>query len=354
MKDLDVKQLLQKAQVEGILVTDPYNMRYLSGFSRGEGALFLAENARIIITDSRYTEAAGKESDFIVLEESRKNPRGEILSQLVREHRISCLGFEDGAVTYQQYEGFRKNLQDQKFIPLGNLLDSLRAVKTEKELSLIRRAESIGDVAFSKILEILKPGISELEVAAELEYQMKRAGAEGLSFDTIVASGVHSSMPHAVPTEKKLEWGDFVTMDFGCRYQGYCSDMTRTVVIGKASQEQKKIYNTVLEAQRLALDQLCAGKAGKEIDAVARNHIAEAGYGKCFGHGLGHSLGLFIHEEPRLSPEEDALLLPRMVETVEPGIYVPGFGGVRIEDLAVVKDHGCENYTGSPKELIEL
>ncbi len=354
MKDLDVKQLLQKAQVEGILVTDPYNMRYLSGFSGGEGALFLAENARIIITDSRYTEAAGKESDFIVLEESRKNPRGEILSQLVREHRISCLGFEDGAVTYQQYEGFRKNLQDQKFIPLGNLLDSLRAVKTEKELSLIRRAESIGDVAFSKILEILKPGISELEVAAELEYQMKRAGAEGLSFDTIVASGVHSSMPHAVPTEKKLEWGDFVTMDFGCRYQGYCSDMTRTVVIGKASQEQKKIYNTVLEAQRLALDQLCAGKAGKEIDAVARNHIAEAGYGKCFGHGLGHSLGLFIHEEPRLSPGEDALLLPGMVETVEPGIYVPGFGGVRIEDLAVVKDHGCENYTGSPKELIEL
>lgn len=354
MKDLDVKQLLQKAQVEGILVTDPYNMRYLSGFSGGEGALFLAENARIIITDSRYTEAAGKESDFIVLEESRKNPRGEILSQLVREHRISCLGFEDGAVTYQQYEGFRKNLQDQKFIPLGNLLDSLRAVKTEKELSLIRRAESIGDVAFSKILEILKPGISELEVAAELEYQMKRAGAEGLSFDTIVASGVHSSMPHAVPTEKKLEWGDFVTMDFGCRYQGYCSDMTRTVVVGEASQEQKKIYNTVLEAQRLALDQLCAGKAGKEIDAVARNHIAEAGYGKCFGHGLGHSLGLFIHEEPRLSPEEDALLLPGMVETVEPGIYVPGFGGVRIEDLAVVKDHGCENYTGSPKELIEL
>ena len=329
-------------------------MRYLSGFSGGEGALFLAENARIIITDSRYTEAAGKESDFIVLEESRKNPRGEILSQLVREHRISCLGFEDGAVTYQQYEGFRKNLQDQKFIPLGNLLDSLRAVKTEKELSLIRRAESIGDVAFSKILEILKPGISELEVAAELEYQMKRAGAEGLSFDTIVASGVHSSMPHAVPTEKKLEWGDFVTMDFGCRYQGYCSDMTRTVVIGKASQEQKKIYNTVLEAQRLALDQLCAGKAGKEIDAVARNHIAEAGYGKCFGHGLGHSLGLFIHEEPRLSPGEDTLLLPGMVETVEPGIYVPGFGGVRIEDLAVVKDHGCENYTGSPKELIEL
>ncbi len=354
MKDLDVKQLLQKAQVEGILVTDPYNMRYLSGFSGGEGALFLAENARIIITDSRYTEAAGKESDFIVLEESRKNPRGEILSQLVREHRISCLGFEDGAVTYQQYEGFRKNLQDQKFIPLGNLLDSLRAVKTEKELSLIRRAESIGDVAFSKILEILKPGISELEVAAELEYQMKRAGAEGLSFDTIVASGVHSSMPHAVPTEKKLEWGDFVTMDFGCRYQGYCSDMTRTVVVGEASQEQKKIYNTVLEAQRLALDQLCAGKAGKEIDAVARNHIAEAGYGKCFGHGLGHSLGLFIHEEPRLSPGEDTLLLPGMVETVEPGIYVPGFGGVRIEDLAVVKDHGCENYTGSPKELIEL
>ena len=354
MRELEVKGLLEKAEVEAVLVTDPYNMRYLSGFSGGEGALLLTDRKKVLITDSRYTEAAGRETDFLVLEESRSNPRGELLAQLAGEYRVSRMGFEDAAVTYQEYEKLRKALPEQELIPLGGLLDSLRAVKTEEELKLIRRAESIGDLAFAKILEVLKPGISELEVAAELEYQMKRAGAEGLSFDTIVASGFHSSMPHAVPTEKKLEPGDFVTMDFGCRYRGYCSDMTRTVVIGKASQEQKKIYQTVLEAQRLALDQLSAGKTGRQVDAVARGHIAQAGYGKYFGHGLGHSLGLFIHEEPRLSPGDDTLLLPGMVETVEPGIYVPGFGGVRIEDLALVKEGGCENYTGSPKELIEL
>ncbi|HIR92972.1 MAG TPA: aminopeptidase P family protein [Candidatus Egerieimonas intestinavium] len=354
MRELEVKGLLEKAEVEAVLVTDPYNMRYLSGFSGGEGALLLTDRKKVLITDSRYTEAAGRETDFLVLEESRSNPRGKLLAQLAEEYRVSRMGFEDASVTYQEYEKLRKTLPEQELIPLGGLLDSLRAVKTEEELKLIRRAESIGDLAFAKILEVLKPGISELEVAAELEYQMKRAGAEGLSFDTIVASGLHSSMPHAVPTEKKLEPGDFVTMDFGCRYQGYCSDMTRTVVIGKASQEQKKIYQTVLEAQRLALDQLSAGKTGRQVDAVARGHIAEAGYGKYFGHGLGHSLGLFIHEEPRLSPGDDTLLLPGMVETVEPGIYVPGFGGVRIEDLALVKEGGCENYTGSPKELIEL
>ncbi len=354
MRELEVKRLLEKAEVEAVLVTDPYNMRYLSGFSGGEGALLLTDRKKVLITDSRYTEAAGRETDFLVLEESRSNPRGELLAQLAGEYRVSRMGFEDAAVTYQEYEKLRKALPEQELIPLGGLLDSLRAVKTEEELKLIRRAESIGDLAFAKILEVLKPGISELEVAAELEYQMKRAGAEGLSFDTIVASGFHSSMPHAVPTEKKLEPGDFVTMDFGCRYRGYCSDMTRTVVIGKASQEQKKIYQTVLEAQRLALDQLSAGKTGRQVDAVARGHIAQAGYGKYFGHGLGHSLGLFIHEEPRLSPGDDTLLLPGMVETVEPGIYVPGFGGVRIEDLAVVKEESCENYTGSPKELIEL
>lgn len=354
MRELEVKGLLEKAEVEAVLVTDPYNMRYLSGFSGGEGALLLTDRKKVLITDSRYTEAAGRETDFLVLEESRSNPRGKLLAQLAEEYRVSRMGFEDASVTYQEYEKLRKTLPEQELIPLGGLLDSLRAVKTEEELKLIRRAESIGDLAFAKILEVLKSGISELEVAAELEYQMKRAGAEGLSFDTIVASGLHSSMPHAVPTEKKLEPGDFVTMDFGCRYQGYCSDMTRTVVIGKASQEQKKIYQTVLEAQRLALDQLSAGKTGRQVDAVARGHIAEAGYGKYFGHGLGHSLGLFIHEEPRLSPGDDTLLLPGMVETVEPGIYVPGFGGVRIEDLALVKEGGCENYTGSPKELIEL
>ena len=230
----------------------------------------------------------------------------------------------------------------------------MRAVKEPWELERIRRAEAIGDAAFARVLPLLKPGLTELEVAAELEYQMKLLGAEGLSFDTIVASGLNSSMPHAVPGEKKLEAGDFVTMDFGCRYQGYCSDMTRTVVLGKAGQRQKEIYETVRKAQEAALLVIRAGIRGKEADRAAREVIGEAGYGAFFGHSLGHSLGLFIHEQPSLSPSSEKILLPGMVETVEPGIYVPGFGGVRIEDLVLVTETGCENLTSSPKEMIEL
>lgn len=354
MRHLDWEALFQRAGVDGILVTDPYNMRYISGFSGGEGALLLAPGENVLITDSRYTEAAEKETCFRVLEESRSHPRTELLGRLIRERGILSLGFEDGSVSFREYGRLRDALESVRLVPAGNALDSLRAVKTEEELSLIRRAEAIGDYAFYKILEVLKPGVTELEVAAELEYQMKRAGAEGVSFETIVASGVHSSMPHAVPTEKKLAAGDFVTMDFGCRYRGYCSDMTRTVVLGKASEEQRRIYQTVLEAQRRALELISAGKTGKEVDAAARSHIEEQGYGRFFGHGLGHSLGLFIHEEPRLSPGDDTILLPGMVETVEPGVYVPGFGGVRIEDLVEVREDGCENYTKSPKELMEL
>ena len=200
----------------------------------------------------------------------------------------------------------------------------------------------------------IKPGVTELTIAAKLDYYMRELGAEGNSFDTIVASGLHSAMPHAVPTAKKLEKGDFITMDFGCRYDGYCSDMTRTVVLGEASSKQKEIYGIVLKAQMAALEQICAGKTGSEVDQVARGLIAEAGYGEYFGHGLGHSVGLFIHEEPRLSPKCHSALQKNMTMTVEPGIYIPEFGGVRIEDLVVITEKGCRNLAHSPKELIEL
>ena len=211
-----------------------------------------------------------------------------------------------------------------------------------------------GDEAFSYILNELKPGVTELQIAAKLEYFMRSHGAEGTSFDTIVASGYHSAMPHAVPTEKPLENGDFVTMDFGCRYQGYCSDMTRTVVIGKADPRQKEIYQIVLEAQQAALEGLRPGMTGTEGDRLARDVIEKAGYGEYFGHGLGHSVGLEIHEKPALSTRDETVLLPGMIETVEPGIYIPGFGGVRIEDMVVLTETGIRNLTTSPKELIEL
>lgn len=254
-----------------------------------------------------------------------------------------------------EFSRFANGLQEvQQWLPLENQINAIRRIKTPEELECLAKAEAVGDAAFADILKILKPGMTELDTAAELEYSMKKHGAQGFSFDTIIASGLNSSMPHAVPGTRRLENGDFVTMDFGCVIDGYCSDMTRTVVLGKAGEKQKEIYNTVLRAQTEALAVLKAGMKGSEVDAAARNIIRDAGYGEYFGHGLGHSVGLYIHEEPRLSPTDDTVLEENMIETVEPGIYVPGFGGVRIEDMVVVTADGCRNLAHSPKELIEL
>ncbi len=350
-----IKNLLQESGAEALIITDPFNMRYLSGFAGGEGALFISEGQYVLITDSRYTEAAGKESSFTVIEENRGHNRMQIFRECLKECGAAAVGYEDLSLRCAEFDTMRRELPEElKWIPLGDKVDRTRRIKSEQEIELLARAEAIGDAAFTEILKVLKPGMTELEAAAELEYQMRKAGAGGFSFDTIIASGKNSSMPHAVPSEKKLEEGDFVTMDFGCTYQGYCSDMTRTVVLGKASEKQREIYHVVLEAQEAALDVIRAGLTGVEVDKVARDIITKAGYGDCFGHGLGHSVGLYIHEEPRLSPAGLDVLQPGMLETVEPGIYVPGFGGVRIEDMVVVTEQGCRNLTASPKCLIEL
>jgi Xaa-Pro aminopeptidase len=266
---------------------------------------------------------------------------------------VTAVGFEDRSLVCSTFTQYHKEL-GVNLLPLEDTLLKPRQIKTEQELSLLRKAEEIGDLAFSHILKVLKPGITELEVAAELEYVMKKNGASGLSFDTIVASGLHSSMPHAVPTDKKLEKGDFVTMDFGCIYHGYCSDMTRTVVIGRASEEQRRIYETVLHAQLKAMEGLRPGMKCVEVDRIARDFISEAGYGTYFGHGLGHSVGLYIHESPALNTRDETVLQPGMIETIEPGIYIPGFGGVRIEDMGVVTEQGYRSFARSPKMLIEL
>lgn len=340
-------------QADAVLVSDPFNIRHITGFAGGEGYLYVSGEGKVLLVDSRYTVQAKKETDGITVTEYRNNYMEE-LALLVKAQGIKSLGFEGEALSYQEYEKLSNFFPEVTLVSIGDYFTRKRAVKTETELSLLERAEAIGDEAFSRILGILKPGMTELSVAAHLEFFMKEAGAEGLSFDTIVASGIHSSMPHAVPTGKKLEKGDFVTMDFGCRYHGYCSDMTRTVVIGKAGQKQKEIYQVVLEAQLAALDFIRAGKRGNEVDAVARKLITKAGFGEYFGHGLGHGVGLFIHEEPRLSRLCEEELFEGMIETVEPGIYIPGFGGVRIEDMVAVTRNGCKNFTKSTKELLEL
>lgn len=348
------EKILKERDLDAVLLSCGYNIRYFSGFSGATGYLYLSGHTKAVITDFRYTIQAGEESPDCLVIEIDHEGYNKAINRLLLEERVQKLGIEENAMLYADYLELKEKLECKNLIPVGESFTALRRIKSEDEIKSIRRAQAIGDQAFSSVLALIKEGMTELELAAELEYQMKKNGAEGLSFDTIAASGIHSSMPHAVPTNKKIEYGDFVTMDFGCVYEGYCSDMTRTIVVGKAGEEQKKVYRTVLKAQQEALNSIHAGLTGKEIDAVARNIIEAAGYKGCFGHGLGHSLGLFIHENPRLSPGEDGIIPAGAVETVEPGIYIKGFGGVRIEDLVLVTENGCENFTHSDKQLIEL
>lgn len=350
-------KILNELNLNALIITDPYNMRHVSGFRGGEGALYISAAQKVLITDSRYTEQAAKESDFTVIEECRSHNRQTILKECMVKEAVGgdfTMGYEDESMLCCEFDRMKKALPVQTWVALEGRIDALRQVKTEEELTYLAKAEEIGDKAFTRLLKVLKPGMTELEVAAELEYFMKQEGAEDLSFNTIVASGLNSSMPHAIPGYKKIEEGDFITCDFGCKYKGYCSDMTRTVVLGKANEKQKEIYNVVLKAQLAGLEAVKAGVSGSSVDKVSRDIITEAGYGEYFGHGLGHSVGLFIHENPRLSPSDDTILQAGMIETVEPGIYVPGFGGVRIEDMVVVTENGCRNLAHSPKELIEV
>ena len=369
--------LLQKTGANMILITDRYNLRYFSGFRGGEGIAVITAAGRYLIVDSRYTESAkedvsNKNSGFTVIEFNNDNPKFKILDEIILgiDGNINIV-FEDKSLTVAEYremsreiaEAFKKYFSEYEeklrsslmnWIPAGDILERERRIKTPEEIELLRQAEVIGDAAFSDILKILKPGMTELEVAAEIEYSLKKHGAEGLSFDTIAASGINSSKPHAIPGRKKLENGDFLTMDFGCVYEGYCSDMTRTVVIGRADDEMKKIYNTVLKAQTEAVQAIRAGLVCKDVDKVARDIIAAEGYGQYFGHGLGHSVGLYIHESPALNTRDETILEEGMIETIEPGIYIPDKYGVRIEDMGAVTAEGYDNFASSTKELIEI
>lgn len=369
--------LLQKIGANMILITDRYNLRYFSGFRGGEGIAVITAAGRYLIVDSRYTESAkedvsNKNSGFTVIEFNNDNPKFKILDEIILgiDGNINIV-FEDKSLTVAEYremsreiaEAFKKYFSEYEeklrsslmnWIPAGDIFERERRIKTPEEIELLRQAEAIGDAAFSDILKILKQGMTELEVAAEIEYSLKKHGAEGLSFDTIAASGINSSKPHAIPGRKKLENGDFLTMDFGCIYEGYCSDMTRTVAVGRADDEMKKVYNTVLKAQTEALSAVRAGLICKDVDNIARSIISEAGYGQYFGHGLGHSVGLYIHESPALNTRDETVLCEGMIETIEPGIYIPGKWGVRIEDMGAVTAEGYDNFAASPKELIEI
>lgn len=349
-----IRELLQKLSVDAVLISNDKNMRFISGFAGGTGYLYICAGRHAVITDSRYTIQAEQEAEGYEIITITGSSYEEALNELLRTDRVKSLGFEAEDMLFSVYQRFKEKLTAAELIPLGNEITKMRRIKTPRELELIKKAEAIGDQVFSEILSYIKPGHTELEVAARIEYLLKLGGATGLSFPSIVVSGMNSSMPHGVPTQKKIETGDFLTMDFGCVYEGYCSDMTRTIVIGKASDRQKEIYRTVLEAQTAALNFIKAGYQGREVDKVARDIIYKAGFEGCFGHGLGHSVGLEVHENPRLSPFEEEIIQAGMIETVEPGIYIKGLGGVRIEDLVAVTEEGCVNFTCSDKSLIEL
>lgn len=348
-------QLMEQENIGALLVANRHNVRYFSGFTGDTAYLYISKKRHLLLTDSRYTVWAREEvKEFEVFQVDRTVSYQEKIRQLAEEEKIQSIGFENNKMIYSDVQAFREKLPDVKWLELNQKLDRLRCIKDASEQECIRKAEAIGDCAFSHIVQELCVGMSEKEAAWEIECAMRKHGAEGLSFETIAVFGKRTAMPHAVPGETKLQKGDLVVMDFGCIYRGYCSDMTRTVVMGEASARQKEIYETVLKAQLAALSSIKSGMRCCDADAVARAVIEKAGYGQYFGHGLGHSVGLFIHESPALSPKDETVLQEGMSETVEPGIYIPDFGGVRIEDLVIVTKNGCENLTKSTKELIQL
>ncbi|MEE1012981.1 MAG: Xaa-Pro peptidase family protein [Clostridia bacterium] len=339
-------------EIDGVLLTSAHNLRYFTGFQGGEGIALITPKTRCLFVDSRYTVAAQEEAaDFTVVEFGGGN-RNQLMAEQMED--IRCIGYEDSYLTVAEFQTLQNVNPALEWKGISQRLEPLRMIKTPKELDFLRQAEQIGVDAFLAVLPQIKVGVTENEIAAELEYQMRKRGGEGTSFETIAVSGVKSSMPHGKPDNKKLENGDFVTMDFGCRWHGYCSDMTRTVAIGDITEEQRRIYDTVQKAQQTGLDSIRAGITGKEADTAARRVIADAGYGAFFGHSLGHGVGLLIHELPNLSPRSETVLQPGMIVTCEPGIYVPGLGGVRIEDMVCVTEDGMENLTHLSKDLLIL
>ncbi len=345
-----VSKLFSLIENDGAVFISGYpNVFYYSSFTSEDAFLLMTKTERYIITDSRYFIQAKIQSPDFELIDIKKG--WEHIFDLIKSDTVY---FEENHLTYGMYQRILGNIKNKEFIPCGNTIDKPRQVKDKSEIEIISQAEAIGDRAFTHILEFLRTGISERDIAIELEGFMKKQGATDVSFETIVASGLRSAMPHGAASGKLLGKGDFVTLDFGCRYKGYCSDMTRTVVIGTPDSKQKEVYELVLKAQTTVLDKITVGMDCSEIDKLARDIIADGGYGEYFTHSLGHSVGVEIHETPVFSPSSKDILQNGNVLSVEPGIYIDGWGGVRIEDLIAVDDGEIVNLTHSPKELIAI
>jgi len=338
------------------VVFDPSNMFYLTEGYTGEGLVFISGNRRAIVTDFRYTEQAERQAPgFEVLMTEKGRSGDQVVAELVQAGGITCVKTETNYISVDRFDKLKAALGEEvSCVSLEEAPQKLRQIKTPTEVLAIRKACRITADAFRAILPKIREGMTEKELQIELNFTMLRLGADTMAFDTIIAAGENGSLPHAIPGNRQIRRGDMITMDFGAKVGNYCADMTRTVALGQPSDEMRKIYDTVLRAQTMCEEALAAGKNCFDIDKLARDYIDARGYAGRFGHGLGHAVGIDIHEEPRLSPSCQDILKANVVITVEPGVYVPGLGGVRIENTCLVKENGSEALTDAEKQLIIL
>jgi Xaa-Pro aminopeptidase len=348
-----LRDALNQHDLDGMLITNPYNRRYMTGFTGTAGVVLVTKEKAIFITDFRYMEQASKElnNDYEIIQHQK--PIFEEVARLTKDLKVNKIGIEQDHMNVSTFRSL-ENLVKGSLVPVSSITEKIRMIKTEQELSILQEAAEIADKAFTHILNYIKAGVKELDVSNELEFFMRKKGATASSFDIIVASGYRSALPHGVASDKEIKNGEFVTLDFGAYYKGYCSDITRTVAVGNPSAELQEIYDVVLGAQLKGMNEIKPGMTGKDADSITRNYIEDKGYGDRFGHSTGHGLGLEVHEGPTLSARSKTTLEPGMVVTVEPGIYIPGLGGVRIEDDTVITKEGNKSLTLSSKELIIL
>lgn len=347
-----LRKKMRENNLDSFLITSPYNLRYLTNFTGTTGLAVITLEKAFFITDFRYTEQAATQAQgFEIIK--NVGPIFDEVANLVRKEGLRMLAFEESTVSFLEYSVLEEII-DAELIPVSEMIEELREVKDEEEITIIEKACSIADMAYDHILKMIQPGMTEIEVANQVDFYMRSLGASGVSFSTIVASGLRSAMPHGVASNKVIEQGDMITLDFGCYYEGYVSDMTRTFAIGDPGEKLKEIYEIVLGAQLAVIEAAKPGVTGIQLDAVARDYITKHGYGEAFGHSTGHGIGLEIHEGPNVSARAEKQIIVGNIITDEPGIYLPGIGGVRIEDDLLITPEGNRVLTHSPKELIIL
>lgn len=352
MKLTNLRKQLKEQELESIVVTSEFNRRYMTNFTGSAGIALITHDKAYFITDFRYVEQAKNQAkEFEIVKHT-----GDIfkeLANLIEKDQLSNLGFEENYISFKEYMRL-KDLMEIELIPVSNLIENLRIIKTPEEISVLKEAALIADKTYEHILNFIKAGVTEVEVANELEMHMRSLGATSSSFDIIVASGKRSALQHGVASEKTIETGELVTLDYGALYNGYISDITRTVAVGDVSSQLTEIYDVVLQSQLKGVKEIKAGMTGREADAITRDYITSKGYGDYFGHSTGHGIGLEVHEAPSLSSQSDFVLKKNMAVTVEPGIYLPQIGGCRIEDDIIITETGNNRLTHATKDLIIL